>query len=58
MEDAGVTFIDRVAAAGHCIAHRGPLKGAFAADHVVLAAASAHNIPFWAWAVVVQIPVI
>lgn len=58
MDDAGVTLIDGVAAAGHRVAHWGPLQGAFAADHVIFAAASAHNVPLWARAVVVQIPVI
>lgn len=58
MDDAGVTLIDGVAAAGNRVAHWGPLQGAFAADHVIFAAASAHNVPLWARAVVVQIPVI
>lgn len=58
MDDAGITLIDSVAAAGHRVAHRSSLQGAFTADHIILAAASAHNVPLWAWAVVVQIPVI
>lgn len=58
MDDAGVTLIDSVAAAGHRVAHRRPLQGAFTADHIILAAASAHDIPLRAWAVVVQMPVI
>lgn len=58
MDDAGVTLIDSVAAAGDSVAHRSPLQGAFTADHVILAAASAHDIPLWAWAVIVQMPVI
>lgn len=58
MDDAGVTLINGVAAAGHCVAHWSPLQGAFTADHVIFTAASAHNVPLWARAVVVQIPVI
>ena len=58
MNYAGITLIDGVATARHCVAHRGPLYGAFTADHIVLAAASAHDVPLWARAVVVQIPVI
>lgn len=58
MDDAGVALVDGVAAAGHSVAHRRPLQGAFTADHVVLAAASAHRTPLRPRAVVVQIPVI
>lgn len=57
MDDAGITLIDGVAAAGHGVAHRCPLQGAFTADDIILAAASAHYVPLWAWAVVVQMPV-
>lgn len=58
MDDAGVTLIDGVATAGHSVAHRSPLDWAFTADDIILTAAPAHNVPFWAWAVVVQVPVI
>lgn len=58
MDDAGVALVDGVAAAGHGVAHWRPLQGAFAADHVVLTAASAHHTPLRPWAVVVQISVI
>lgn len=58
MDDAGVTLVDGVATAGYGVAHRSPLERAFAANHVILTAASAHNVPLWAWAVTVQVPVI
>lgn len=58
MDDAGVTLVDGIAAAGHSIAHRSPLDGALTADHIILTTASAQNVPLWARAVVVQIPVI
>lgn len=58
MDDAGVTLVDGVAAAGHSVAHRSPLEGAFTADHVILTTAPAHNVPLWARTVVIQIPVI
>lgn len=58
MDNAGVTLVDGIAAAGHRVAHRLTLYGTFTADHFVLAAASAQHVPLWAWAVVVQIPVI
>lgn len=58
MDDAGVTFIDGIAAAGHSVAHRGPLQRTFTTDHVILAAASAHNAPLRAWTVGIQVPVI
>lgn len=53
MNDAGVTLIDGIAAAGYGITHRSSLQGAFTADHIILTAASAHDIPLWTWAVVV-----
>lgn len=53
MDDAGVALIDSIAAAWHSVANRRPLQRAFTADHIVLTAASAHNVPLWAWAVVV-----
>lgn len=58
MDDAGVALVDGVPAAGNGIAHRCPLQGAFAADNVILATASAHNVPLGARAVVIQVPVI
>lgn len=58
MDDAGVTLVDGIAAAGYSIAHRGPLEGALAADHIVLATGPTHHVPLRAWAVVVQMPVI
>lgn len=58
VDDAGVTLVDGVAAARHSVAHWRPLQGAFAADHVVLAAASTHHAPFRTGAVVVQMSVI
>lgn len=58
MDDAGVTLVDGVAAAGDGVAHRRPLQGTFTADDVVLAAASAHDAPLGARAVAVQVPVI
>lgn len=58
MEDARVTLIDGVAAAWYSVAHRRPLQGAFAADHIILATSPAHDVPLRAWAMVVQIPVI
>ncbi len=58
MDDAGVTFVDGVAAAGHSVAHWRPLERAFTADHIILAAASAHNVPLWTRAVIVQVSVI
>lgn len=58
MYDAGVALVDGVPAAGNGVAHRRPLQGTFAADDVILAAASAHHVPFRARAVVMQVPVI
>lgn len=58
MDDAGVALVDGVPAAGNGVAHRGPLQWAFAADDVILAAASAHNVPLGARAVIIQVPVI
>lgn len=58
MDDAGVALADGVPAAGNGIAHRRPLQGTFAADDVILAAASAHNVPLGARAVVIEVPVI
>lgn len=58
MDDAGVALVDGVAAAGNGVAHRRPLQGAFTADDVILAAASAHDVPLGAGAVVIQVPVI
>lgn len=58
MDDAGVTLVDGVPAAGNGIAHRRPLQGTFAADDIILAAASAHNIPLGARAVIIEVPVI
>ena len=58
MDNAGVALVDGVAAAGHGVAHRGPLDGALTADHVILTAASAHDAPLWTGTVIVQVPVI
>lgn len=58
MVDAGVALIDGVPTAGHSVAHWSPLKWAFTPDHIILAAAPAHDVPLWARAVVVQVPVI
>lgn len=58
MDDAGVTLVDGVSAAGNGISHRRPLQGTFAADDVILTAASAHNVPLGARAVMIQVPVI
>lgn len=58
MDDAGIALIDGVAAAGDCVAHWSPLDGTPTADHVILAAASAHNVPLWTRTVIVQVPVI
>lgn len=58
MDDAGVTLVDGVPAAGNSVAHRCPLHGTFATDDVILAAASTHNVPLGARAVVIQVPVI
>lgn len=58
MDDAGVTLVVGVPAAGDSVPHRRPLQGTFAADDVILAAASAHNVPLGSRAVVIQVPVI
>lgn len=58
VDDAGVTLVYGVATAGHGVAHLSPLQGAFTADHVVFAAASAHHAPLRAGTVVVQISVV
>lgn len=58
MDDAGVALVDGVAAAGDGVAHRRPLQGTFTADDVVLAAASAHDVPLGARAVAGEVPVV
>ena len=58
MNNAGVTFIDGIATAGHSVANRRPLDGASAADDIVLTAAPAHGVPLGARAVIIQIPVV
>jgi len=60
VDDAGVTLIDGVAAAGHGVAHAGALQGAAAPDHLVLAAVPAHHAPLRprALVVVVTVPVV
>lgn len=58
MDDAGVALVDGVPAAGNSVAHRRPLQGTFATDDIILAAASAHNVPLGARAVIIQVPVI
>lgn len=58
MNDTGVALVDGVATAGHCISHLSALDGALTANHIVLTAASAHDVPLRARAVIVQVPVI
>lgn len=58
VDDAGVALVYGVATAGHGVAHPSPLQGAFTADHVILAAASAHHAPLRAGTVVVHISVV
>lgn len=58
MDNAGVTLVDGIAAAGHGVAYRSALERAFTADDIILTAAPAHHIPLWAGAVIVQIPVV
>lgn len=53
VDNAGVTLVDSIAAAGHGIANRSSLERALAADHIVLTAAPTHDVPLWARAVVV-----
>ena len=59
VDDAGVTLVDGVAAAGDGVAHAGALQRAFTADDVVLAAVAAHDAPLGSGAVVVEtVPVV
>lgn len=56
--NAGITLVDGVAAAGHSVAHRCTVQGAFAADQLVLTAATAHGAPLRAWTLRIQPPVV
>lgn len=47
MDDAWVTLVDGVAAAGDSVAHLCSLKRALTADHIVFTAASTHHAPLW-----------
>ena len=58
VDDAGVTLVDCVAAAGHSVANRGALERTLTTDDVILTAAPTHDVPFWARAVVIQVPVV
>lgn len=45
VDDAGVTLVQGVAAAGHRVAHADALGGAATLDQVVLAARTTHGVP-------------